>query len=266
MLLLADPYIKLMVLNLKRDIEGLRAAGKATAQVLEFIASHIRPGVSTAQLNDLCHDFITNKLNAIPASLGYQGFSKSICTSINNVVCHGIPAENKLLRSGDIINVDVAVILDGYYGDSSCTFLVGKVNSFARRLVAVCRQCLYHGIREALPGKRLGDIGAAIQAQAEEEGFSVVKEYCGHGTGKKYHTSPSVLHYGVKGTGPVIRPGMCFTIEPMINAGRAKTRVLEDGWTVVTQDGSLSAQWEHTILVQEDGCEVLTQRTSEQIS
>lgn len=243
----------------------MRVAGEATARVLEFIAKHIQPGISTERLNDLCHHFITEKLNAIPASLGYKGFSKSICTSINNVVCHGIPTEGKLLRSGDIVNVDAALVLDGYYGDSSCTFLVGKVNSFARRLVAVCQQCLYHGIKEALPGNRLGDIGAAIQAKAEEEGFSVVQEYCGHGIGKKYHTNPSVLHYGKRGTGQAIHPGMCFTIEPMICAGQPETRVLEDGWTVVTQDGSLSAQWEHTVLVNEDGCEVLTQRGDEQI-
>lgn len=255
-----------MILSTREDIAGVRAAGRGTAQTLEYIGTQIQPGISTGQLNDLCHSFIVNKLGGIPASLDYRGFSKSICTSINNVVCHGIPAKKKILNSGDIINMDVAVILNGYYGDSSCTFLVGNVHSFARRLVKVSQECLYLGLAAAVPGNQMGDIGAAIQSHAEEAGFSVVREYCGHGIGKEYHTDPSILHYGIKGTGRLLRPGMCFTIEPMINAGKPATRVLGDGWTVVTQDNSLSAQWEHTVLLNEEGCEILTQRSDERIS
>ena len=254
-----------MILNRTRDIEGVRAAGRATARALEFIATHVQPGISTARLNDICHDFITRRLGAVPASLGYRGFSKSICTSINNVVCHGIPHPKRRLSSGDIVNVDIALILDGYYGDSSCTFLVGKVTSFAQRLVDVCRRGLYAGIRAARPGNHLGDIGASIQSYVEGEGFSVVRNYCGHGTGKAYHTDPAVLHYGIRGTGERLRPGMCFTIEPMINAGQPETRILGDRWTVVTRDGSLSAQWEHTLLLGEEHCEVLTLRDGESI-
>ena len=265
MLLQGGRHIRVMILNRTQDIEGVRAAGQATARALEFIAPHIQPGISTDHINDLCHNFITQQLSAIPASLGYKGFSKSICTSINNVVCHGIPDAKRRLRSGDIINVDIALILNGYYGDGSCTFLVGKVNPFTRRLVAVCQKCLYEGIKAAQPGNYLGDIGAAIQSYAEAEGFSIVREYCGHGTGKKYHTEPTVLHYGVKGSGELLRSGMCFTIEPMLNAGQPETRVLGDNWTVVTQDGSLSAQWEHTILLGDEHCEILTQRSGESI-
>ena len=254
-----------MILSSARDLEGVRMACRATARALEYISAYVEPGIKTDKLNDLCHEFITNELRAIPASLNYKGFPKSVCISVNNVVCHGIPHEKKLLCAGDIVNIDVAVILNGYYGDSSCTFLVGNVSAFAKRLVKVTQECLYLGMAQAMPGNRLGDIGAAIQTHAEKEGFSVVKDYCGHGVGKEYHARPSVLHYGKAGTGEILQLGMCFTVEPMINAGAAGTRILSDGWTVVTEDNSLSAQWEHTVLLTEEGCEILTRRHGEEI-
>ena len=247
------------------DLAGMRAAAQATRQTLDYIAPHVRAGVTTEQLNDLCHAYITKTLHARPASLGYRGFPKSICTSVNNVVCHGIPDSKKRLASGDIINIDVALVKDDYYGDSSRTFGVGKVNPFARRLCEVTREAMYCGIRATRPGNRLGDIGAVIQSHVEMAGFSIVRDYCGHGLGKHFHCEPQVLHYGDPGKGMVLKEGMCFTIEPMVNAGRPETHILADGWTVVTDDNKLSAQWEHTVLVTGHGCEVLTQGDNEVI-
>ena len=247
------------------DIDGMRAAARATSQTLDYIRSHVRAGVTTERLNVLCYKHITQELDARPASLGYRGFPKSICTSVNNVVCHGIPNPKKKLTSGDIINIDVALIKDGYYGDSSRTFGVGRVNQFARRLCEVTRAAMYCGIRAVQPGNRLGDIGAAIQSCAEAAGFSIVPDYCGHGLGKHFHCEPQVLHYGNPGEGMILKEGMCFTIEPMVNAGQPETHILADGWTVVTDDGKLSAQWEHTVLVSKEGCEVLTQGEAEVI-
>lgn len=254
------------LIKTSNDIQGMQKAATITVGTLDFISSYIRPGISTEEINILCHNHIVDSENAKPAALGHKGFPKSICTSVNNVVCHGIPSPNKLLKSGDIINVDVAVIKDGYYGDSSRMFYVGKVNPFAKRLVETTLQALYEGIKQVKVSNSLGDIGAAIQIYAEKEGFSIVREYCGHGIGKSFHMEPQILHYGVWGSGTKIKPGMCFTIEPMINAGDSQTRTLSDGWTVVTQDNSLTAQWEHTVLVTEAGtCEVLTKSATEHI-
>lgn len=236
---------------------SMRRAGALAAQVLDFITPYVTPGVATGELDLLCHGYIT-KNGAIPAPLNYRGFPKSICTSINHVVCHGIPGEKKLV-DGDIINIDVTVILDGWHGDTSRMYLVGdKVPVKARRLVDVTYDAMMAGIAAVRPGARLGDVGAAIQSLAEGARFSVVRDFCGHGIGKIFHTEPSVMHYGVAGTGAVLRPGMFFTIEPMINAGHWATKVLADGWTAVTRDRSLSAQFEHTIGVTEDGCEIFT--------
>ncbi|RMD79095.1 MAG: type I methionyl aminopeptidase, partial [Gammaproteobacteria bacterium] len=239
------------------EIEKMRVAGRLTAEVLSMIAEHVRPGVTTEELDRICHEHIVQVQQAVPAPLNYHGFPKSICTSVNHQVCHGIPGPRKL-RRGDIVNIDVTVIKDGYHGDSSRMFFVGEPSPLARRLVQVARECLWIGIRMVRPGVRLGDIGHAIQRHAEAHGFSVVREYCGHGIGRRFHEEPQVLHYGRPGTGLVLEPGMTFTIEPMINAGKRHVRLLPDGWTVVTKDHSLSAQWEHTVLVTEEGVEVLT--------
>lgn len=237
--------------------EGMRKAGHLAAQVLDFITPHVAPGVATGDLDRLCHNYIIEH-GAIPAPLNYRGFPKSICTSINHVVCHGIPGEKKLAE-GDIVNIDVTVILDGWHGDTSRMYLVGdKIPVKARRLVEVTYESMMAGIALVKPGACLGDIGAAIQAVAEGAGFSVVRDFCGHGIGRIFHIEPSVMHYGIKGTGLPLRPGMFFTIEPMINAGHWATRVLADGWTAVTRDRSLSAQFEHTIGVTETGCEIFT--------
>ena len=240
------------------DLAGMRAAARATVQTLDYIAPYVRPGATTESLDNLCNEHMTRHLNVRSASLGYKGFPKSVCTSVNNEVCHGIPSPKVKLMKGDIVNVDVAVIRDGYYGDCSRTFCVGKADPFARRLSEVTRESLYRGIRATRAGARLGDIGAAIQGFVESKGFSVVRDYCGHGLGKEFHCGPQVLHYGTPGTGIQLEEGMCFTIEPMINAGGPETRTLADGWTVVTCDRKLSAQWEHTVLVTKTGCEVLT--------
>ncbi len=240
----------------------MRVAGRLAAEVLEMIAPHVKPGVTTEELNRLCHDHIVNVQQAIPAPLDYHGFPKSICTSVNHQVCHGIPSE-KRLKNGDIVNVDVTVIKDGYHGDTSMMFFVGEPTVLARRLVRVAHECLWVGIRMVRPGVRLGDIGHAIQRHAESHGFSIVREYCGHGIGREFHEEPQVLHYGKPGTGVELEPGMTFTIEPMLNAGKRHVKLLKDGWTVVTKDHSLSAQWEHTILVTDDGYEVLTLRRDE---
>ncbi len=237
--------------------DKMRAAGRLAASVLDMIEPYVRPGVSTDELDQRCHEYIVEELRSIPANLNYRGFPKTICTSVNHVVCHGIPGE-KRLKEGDIVNIDVTVIRDGFHGDTSRMYLVGGASVLARRLVAVCHEAMWHGIRSVRPGARLGDIGHAIQTHAEGNDFSVVREYCGHGIGLVYHEDPQVLHYGKPGTGLELVPGMTFTIEPMINAGRRDVRLLPDGWTVVTRDQSLSAQWEHTVLVTEDGFEVLT--------
>ncbi|MBF5057051.1 methionine aminopeptidase [Alcanivorax sp. 521-1] len=245
------------------DIAKMREAGRLAAEVLEMIGEHVRPGVTTEELDRLCHDHIVNEQDAIPACLGYRGFPKSVCTSVNHVICHGIPSDKKALKKGDIINIDVTVIKDGWHGDTSKMFYVGEPSVLARRLVETTRECMLTGIRMVKPGVRLGDIGHAIQKHAEAERFSVVREYCGHGIGQVFHEEPQVLHYGKPGTGLELQEGMVFTIEPMINAGKAANKVLPDGWTVVTKDRKLSAQWEHTLAVTADGYEVLTARQEE---
>lgn len=244
------------------DIEKMRIAGRLAAEVLEMIGPYVKEGVTTEELDRICHDYIVNEQKAIPAPLNYHGFPKSICTSVNHQVCHGIPGPKKL-KEGDIVNVDVTVLKDGYHGDTSKMFVIGKPSILAERLIRVTQECLYIGIEKVKPGAMLGDIGAAIQQHAEAQRFTVVREYCGHGIGKIFHEPPNVLHYGKAGTGEVLRPGMIFTIEPMINAGKKDVKLLPDQWTVVTKDHSLSAQWEHTILVTETGFEVLTRRTDE---
>ncbi|PCI73385.1 MAG: type I methionyl aminopeptidase [Gammaproteobacteria bacterium] len=251
-----------IIIKTPDQIEKMRIAGKLTADVLEMIAPHINKGVTTNELNQICHDFIVNEQESIPAPLDYHGFPKSICTSINHVICHGIPNDKKL-KDGDIINVDITVIKDGYHGDSSVMFTVGKPTILAKRLIETAQECLNIGINMVKPGVLLGDIGYAIAKHAHEERFSVVQEYCGHGIGESFHEDPQVLHYGVRGTGVELKEGMIFTIEPMINAGKRHSKVLKDDWTVVTKDKSLSAQWEHTLLVTETGVDVLTLRSGE---
>jgi methionyl aminopeptidase len=239
------------------DFEGMRAAGQLAAEVLDYITPYVEPGVTTEKLDTLCHEYIIKK-NAIPAPLNYKGFPKSICTSINHVVCHGIPGDRKL-NEGDIINIDITVILDDWHGDTSRMFLVGdRISLKAQRLVDVTYEALMKGIEIVKPGTTLGDIGHAIQTYAEKERFSVVRDFCGHGIGKTFHCPPSILHYGTQGTGIILEPGMFFTIEPMINAGHFSTKVLNDGWTAVTRDRSLSAQFEHTIAVTDNGYEIFT--------
>ncbi len=245
------------------EIEKMRVAGRLAAEVLEMIGPYIKPGVTTNELNQICHDYIVNEQDAIPAPLNYHGFPKSICTSLNHVVCHGIP-NDKAMKNGDVINVDITVIKDGYHGDTSKMFYVGKVAPHAKRLAETAQECLYLGIKMVKPGVRLGDIGHAIQKHAEAKYYSVVREYCGHGIGAQFHEEPQVLHYGKPGTGLELKAGMCFTIEPMINAGKRQTKLSKrDGWTVETADKRLSAQWEHTLLVTDDGYEVLTLRDEE---
>ena len=239
--------------------EKMRAAGRLAAEVLDMIAPHVKPGVTTDELDQICHDYIVNVQKTIPANVGYNGFPKTLCTSVNHVVCHGIPNDKKL-KNGDIINIDVTVIKDGFHGDTSKMYFVGEPSVLAKRLVQATHDAMMLGIEMARPGARLGDIGHAIQQYAEGQGFSVVREYCGHGIGRVYHEEPQVLHYGNPGIGLELRPGMTFTIEPMINAGKRHVKMLPDGWTVVTKDHSLSAQWEHTILVTSTGNEILTRR------
>ena len=255
-----------MTVNIKtaEEIEKMRVAGRLAAEVLEMIEPHVQPGITTDELDRLCHDFIVNEQKAIPAPLNYHGYPKSICSSINHVVCHGIPGEKKL-KKGDIVNLDITVIKDGYHGDTSMMFFVGEPSVMAKRLVEVARECLLIGIRMVKPGMHLGDIGHAIQTHAEAHNYSIVREYCGHGIGKEFHEEPQVLHYGRPGTGLVLEPGMTFTIEPMVNSGKRNVTLMRDGWTVITKDRSLSAQWEHTLLVTDDGVEVLTLRKGEAI-
>jgi methionyl aminopeptidase len=237
--------------------EKMRLAGRLAADVLDMVGDHITPGVTTDELDRICHEFIVEKQQAVPAPLNYRGFPKSICTSVNHVVCHGIPGDKKL-KSGDIVNVDITVIKDGFHGDTSRMFTVGEPPVLARRLIEVCRESMWAGIEQIRPGTTLGDVGHAVQSHAEGHRFSIVREYCGHGIGRVFHEDPQVLHYGSPGHGLELKPGMTFTVEPMINAGKRDVRLLADGWTVVTKDHSLSAQWEHTVLVTETGYEVLT--------
>lgn len=246
-------------------IEKMRAVGALAAEQLEMIEEYVQPGVTTGELDRICHDYTVNKQNAIPAPLNYRGFPKSICTSVNHVVCHGIPSDDKVLKNGDIVNIDVTLIKDEYHGDTSKTFIVGEANVMADRLTKTCKEAMYLGIQAVKPGGHLGDIGHVIQRFAEKQRFSIVKEYCGHGIGKVFHDEPQVLHYGKKGTGPELKPGMTFTIEPMINAGKAAVKLLPDQWTVVTKDHKLTAQWEHTVLVTDTGYEILTYRKDDTI-
>ncbi len=245
------------------ELEKMRVAGRMAAEVLDLIGEHVVPGVSTEELDRICHDHIVNTQKAIPACLGYRGFPKSICTSVNQVICHGIPSEKKILKDGDIINIDVTVIYEGYFGDTSKMYFVGTPAPHAKRLVEVTQECMYKGIELVRPGIRLGDIGHVIQQHAEKNYYSVVREYCGHGIGNVFHEDPQVLHYGKPGTGLELKEGMTFTIEPMINAGSRHTKLKNDGWTVETKDGRLSAQWEHTMAVTKDGVEILTLRSDE---
>ena len=240
------------------DIEGMYAAGQAAASVLRMIAEHVQPGVTTGELDDICHRFITEQLGCVPAPLNYRGFPKSICTSVNHVVCHGIPGD-KTLKKGDIVNIDITVIKDGWHGDTSKMFLVGDPTVAGKRICDIAYQAMVAGIEMVRPGIRLGDIGNRIQQVAERQRCSIVREYCGHGIGRNFHEEPQILHYGQPGEGLELKPGMCFTIEPMVNLGKRHTRLLPDGWTVHTRDRSLSAQWEHTLAVTEDGYRVLTQ-------
>ena len=258
-----------VTLKTPEQIAQMRVAGRLAGEVLDMIGPYVQPGVSTEELDRICHSYIVNEQNAIPAPLGYGGgggrmpFPKSICTSVNHVVCHGIPSDKKILKKGDIVNIDVTVIKDGWHGDTSKSFFVGEASPLAKRLVEVTRECMVRAIRMVKPGVRLGDLGYEIQKLAESERFSVVREYCGHGIGQIFHEEPQVLHYGKPGTGLELCAGMVFTIEPMINAGKAATKLLPDGWTAVTKDHKLSAQWEHTIAVTETGFEVLTLRKEE---
>lgn len=253
-----------IIIKTPAEIEAMRVAGRLAAEVLEMIAPYMKAGVTTEELDQICHNYIVNEQKAIPAPLNYHGFPKSTCISINHVVCHGIPSSDKKLKDGDIVNMDITVLKDGYHGDTSQMFIIGQGSILAQRLCNVAKECLDLGIRMVKPGIRLGDIGAAIQQHAESFNYSVVREYCGHGIGRGFHEEPQVLHYGRTGTGAVLKAGMCFTIEPMVNAGKPQCTVLKDQWTVITKDRSLSAQWEHTLLVTDDGCEVLTLRSDEE--
>ena len=245
------------------QIKKMRFAGKLASEVLEMITPLVKPGISTGELDKICHDFIVNEQDAIPANVGYRGYEKTICSSLNQVVCHGIPDFQRKLKDGDILNIDVTVKKDGWHGDTSKMFLVGKSQPHNERLVNVTQECLYKGIEQVKPGAHLGDIGNAIQSHAEKNHYSVVEDYCGHGIGEIYHEDPQVLHYGKAGTGIELQEGMCFTIEPMINLGTKYTKALADGWTVETKDGRNSAQWEHTLVVTSSGYEVLTKRSEE---
>ncbi len=243
-------------------LEKMRIAGKLAADVLEMIAPNIVKGVTTDELDKICHDYIIDQQQAIPAPLNYHGFPKSICTSVNHVVCHGIPSDKKL-KEGDIINMDITVIKDGYHGDTSQMFTIGKPKIIASRLISITQECLYLGIDMVKPGIHLGDIGHAIEKYAHQNNFTVVQEYCGHGIGTEFHEEPQVLHYGRAGTGPILKEGMCFTIEPMLNVGKRNVTLMRDEWTVITKDRTLSAQWEHTLAVTANGVEVLTARKDE---
>ncbi len=251
-----------IIIKTPEDIAKMRIAGRLAGEVLEMIGPYVQPNITTEELDRICHDYIVNVQQAIPAPLNYHGFPKSICTSVNYQVCHGIPGPRKL-KDGDIINIDVTVIKDEFHGDTSKMFFVGKPSILAERVTRIAKECMELGIQMVKPGVRLGDIGAAIQYHAESNGCSVVREYCGHGIGRIFHEDLQILHYGDRGTGVTLVPGMTFTIEPMINAGKRYVKLLPDGWTVVTKDHSLSAQWEHTLLVTETGYEIFTKRNEE---
>ena len=251
-----------ITIKTQKEIEKMRIAGRLAAEVLEMIEPYVKPGITTEELDRICHDYIINTQKAIPAPLNYHGYPKSICTSVNHQVCHGIPSSRQL-KEGDIVNIDITVLKDEYHGDTSKMFCIGKPSILAERLIRITQECLYIGIQQVKPGVYLGDIGAAIQQHAEKNRFTVVREYCGHGIGRIFHEPPNVLHYGKARTGEILKTGMIFTIEPMINAGKREVKLLPDGWTVVTKDHSLSAQWEHTLLVTETGFEVLTKRQEE---
>ncbi len=251
-----------ITIKTESEIEKMRIAGKLAAEVLEMIEPYVVPGVTTDELNQICHDYIVDVQQAIPAPLNYHGFPKSICTSVNQQICHGIPSDKKL-KSGDIVNIDITVIKDDYHGDTSKMFCVGEVSPHAKRLVKITQEAMFLGINQVRPGATLGDVGHVIQKHAESNRYSVVREFCGHGIGKKFHEEPQVLHYGKAGEGEVLEAGMILTIEPMINLGKRHMKVLTDGWTAVTKDRSLSAQWEHTILVTQSGYEILTLRQEE---
>jgi methionyl aminopeptidase len=251
-----------VVTKSSEELERMRVAGRLASEVLDFITPHVKAGVTTGRLNDLCHDYMVGVQGTVPAPLhyappGYKPFPKSICTSVNHQVCHGVPGE-RVLKTGDILNIDVTVIKEGFHGDCSRMYYIGEPSIQARRLVDITYECMWLGIAQVRPGARLGDVGAVIQAHAEKHGFAVVREFCGHGIGRKFHEEPQVLHYGKAGTGMQLEPGMTFTVEPMINAGKAAIRELADGWTIVTKDHSLSAQWEHTVAVTDSGYEVMT--------
>ncbi len=243
------------------EIEKMRVAGRLAASVLDMIEEYVSVGRTTDDLNTICHEFITNDLNAIPAPLNYRGFPKSICTSVNNVVCHGIP-DSRIIKKGDMLNIDVTVIKDEFHGDTSRMYFAGKPSIKAARLSRVCYEAMMIGIETIKGGLRLGTLGHVIQKHVESHGYSIVREYCGHGIGRRFHEEPHVLHYGEPDTGIELKPGMTITVEPMVNAGKKETRMQADGWTVVTNDGSLSAQWEHTVLVTETGYEILTRSSS----
>jgi methionyl aminopeptidase len=251
-----------VIIKTPDEIDKMRVAGRLAAEVLEMVGEHVTAGVTTAELDRICHDYIVGVQQAVPAPLNYRGFPKSICTSVNHQVCHGIPG-SKVLKDGDIVNIDVTVIKDGFHGDTSKMFFVGAPSILARRLVDVTHQAMWKGIAQVRPGTQLGDIGHAIQQFVESQGYSIVQEYCGHGIGRGFHEDPQVLHYGAPKTGITLQAGMTFTIEPMVNAGKRNVKLLPDGWTVVTKDRKLSAQWEHTILVTPTGYEVLTLRDEE---
>ncbi|MHA3048862.1 type I methionyl aminopeptidase [Acinetobacter sp. ANC 4641] len=247
-----------VVIKTEQEIEKLRISGRLAAEVLAMIGEHIKPGVTTEYLDDLCHDFIVNTLKVIPANIGYYGYTKTTCISPNEVVCHGIPSKKVVLKEGDIINIDVAIIKDGFYGDTSRMYYVGQVSPQAKKLVETTYAAMVAGVHAVKPDATLGDIGHAIQTLAETSGYSIVREYCGHGIGRVYHEQPNVLHFGQKGQGLKLKKGMVFTIEPMVNMGKPQVQELTDGWTVITKDHSLSAQWEHMVAVTDDGFELLT--------
>ena len=248
--------LRRITLHAPEDFAGMRAAGRLAAETLDMITAHVRPGVSTAELDQVCHDFMVAR-GAVPATLGYRGYQHSSCTSINHVVCHGIPGDRRLI-DGDVLNIDVTAILDGWHGDSSRMYVAGQPSTKAAKLMDVTYEALMRGVAAVRPGATLGDLGYAIQSFVEANRFSVVRDFCGHGIGRRFHEAPNILHFGKPGEGPVMRPGMFFTVEPMVNAGRPEVKVLDDGWTAVTRDRSLSAQFEHMVGVTDTGCEVFT--------
>lgn len=252
-----------VIIKTPEDIEQMRIAGRLAAEVLEMIAPRVQPGITTLELDRICHQYIVEQQDAIPAPLNYRGFPRSICTSVNQQVCHGIP-NDKALKDGDILNIDITVIKNGFHGDTSQMFLIGEVAPHAKRLCSLTQEAMWRGIKVVRPGATLGDIGWAIQDFVEANHCTVVREYCGHGIGRAFHEDPQVVHYGKRGEGMALEPGMIFTIEPMVNLGKRQIKVLKDGWTVVTRDGRLSAQWEHMVLVTDTGHEVLTLRKNEE--